>query len=220
MLSSPTLWKKFVPFPTTTHLSVIQFSQLLAWCSKDWENGNIFFHDAVPNGRRVPGDSSCKGKRQFPLPAEKSYVTFEMCNSSWRTGDLSSQREKIKRRPCSHLHPPPSTNTHQSHKCLGKAFLNYRGVCHSARKWNASQLQTTLERISELISCDKTSVHFDMHAGSSEIWIHVHRLWNLWFPKVTFMAYALNFVGGSLWDLLLWLKLGSQIVPQTSPTKM
>ena len=79
--------------------------------------------------------------------------------------------KKIKRRPCSHLHPPPSTITHQWHKCSGKAFLNYRGVCHSARKWNASQLQTTLERISELISCDKTSVHFDVHAGSSEIWI-------------------------------------------------
>ena len=87
--------------------------------------------------------------------------------------------KKIKRRPCSHLHPPPSTNTHQSHKCLGKAFLNYRGVCHSARKWNASQLQTTLERISELISCDKTSVHFDMHAGSSEIWIQPPELKSL-----------------------------------------
>ena len=47
--------------------ALYSFSQLLAWCSKDWENGNIFFHDAVPNGRRVPGDSSCKGKRQFPL---------------------------------------------------------------------------------------------------------------------------------------------------------
>ena len=74
---------------------------------------------------------------------------------------------------------------HQSHKCLGKALPSYRGVCHSARKWNASQLQTTIERISELISCDETSVQFEMHAGSSEIWIQPPELkslifhWNL-----------------------------------------
>ena len=82
---------------------------------------------------------------------------------------------------------------HQSHKCLGKALPSYRGVCHSARKWNASQLQTTLERISELISCDQTSVHFDMHAGSSEIWIPDHRLWQAWpSPARSFQILAIK----------------------------
>ena len=37
--------------------------------------------------------------------------------------DLSSRRKGIlKRRPCSHLHPPPSAIKHQSRKRLGKAF--------------------------------------------------------------------------------------------------
>ena len=44
--------------------------------------------------------------------------------------------------------------------------------------------------------------------------------WNLWFFRVTFLGWVLNFVGGSLWDLPLCLKLGSQIVPQPGPTKV
>ena len=44
--------------------------------------------------------------------------------------------------------------------------------------------------------------------------------WNLWFFRVTFLGWVLNFVGESLWDLPLCLKLGSQIVPQPGPTKV
>ena len=42
------------------------------------------------------------------------------------------------------IHLPRQSNT-LLHKCSGKAFPNYRGVCHSAWKWNASRLQTTPE---------------------------------------------------------------------------
>ena len=44
--------------------------------------------------------------------------------------------------------------------------------------------------------------------------------WNLWFFRGAFLDWVFNFVGGSLWDLPLYLKLGSQIVPQTGPTKV
>ena len=88
-----------------------------------------------------------------------------------------SQRVHIfKQRPRSHLHPTPSTIKHSLHECLGKAFPNYRGVCHSSWKWNASQLQTTTESISELICCDEASVHLDnvMHARSGEVLIQLN----------------------------------------------
>ena len=62
--------------------ALYSFSQLLARCSKDQGHGNSFFHTAVANRMHVHGDNSYKGKRQFPLPAEKSYVTFEMCRST------------------------------------------------------------------------------------------------------------------------------------------
>ena len=128
------------------------FLQLLARWSKCWEHGNIFFHTAVANRMHVPGDSNSKGKRQFPLPAEKSYVTFETCRSSKKTSDLSSWRkETLKRRPCSYLHPPPSVIKHHSHKCLGKAFPTLPRRLLFCQGANASQMQTTLDWISELV---------------------------------------------------------------------
>ena len=155
MLICPTLWKKFVPFSTSAHLSIVQFFPITCFmftCAKDWQHGNIFFHTSVANRMHVPGDSNSKGKRQFPLPAEKSYVTFEMCRSSKKSSDLSSRRAGIlKRRPCStFIHPLRQSNTSRTSVWV-KRFQNYRGVCHSARKGNASQMQTTLEWIGELV---------------------------------------------------------------------
>ena len=70
--------------------------------------------------------ATLKENDNFLYLQKKVYVTFEMCRSSAKKKkncDLSSRRKGIlKRRPCSHLHPPPSAIKHQSRKRLGKAF--------------------------------------------------------------------------------------------------
>ena len=95
--------------------------------------------------------AAVKENDNFLYPQKKVMSLLRCATQAEELATSPHSAKKIKRRPCSHLHPPPSTITHQSHKCLGKAFLNYRGVCHSARKWNASQLQTTLEWMSDFI---------------------------------------------------------------------
>ena len=150
--------------------------------------------------------AAVKENDNFLYPQKKVMSLLRCATQAEELATSPHSAKKIKRRPCSHLHPPPSTITHQSHKCLGKAFLNYRGVCHSARKWNASQLQTTLERISELISCDKTSVHFDVHAGSSEIWIQPPELKSL---------ISQGYLHGLCFEFCWGLPLRSTPVPQT-----
>ena len=124
----------------------------------------------VANRMHVPGDSSYKGKRQFIYP-QKKVMSLLRC-----AGPPSQRVHIFKQRPRSHLHPTPSTIKHSLHECLGKTFPNYRGVCHSSWKWNASQLQTTTESISELICCDEASVHLDnvMHAKSGEVSIQLN----------------------------------------------
>ena len=223
--------------------ALYSFFQLLAWCAKDWQHGNIFFHTAVANRVHVPGDSNSKGKRQFPLPAEKSLCHFWNVQVQLKTSGLSSWRkETLKRRPCSHLHPPPSVIKHQSHKCLGKAFPKLPRRLLFCKRVNASQMQTTLDWISELVcsafTCMLEVAKFWYIPLDWNLWFSMQRFfqtwtkpcvavfsnhlqnWNLWFFRVTFLGWVLNFVGGSLWNLPLCLKLGSQIVPQPGPSKV
>ena len=95
---------------------------------------------------------ACEEKRQFPLPAEKSLCHFWNVQVQLKTSGLSSWRkETLKRFPCSHLHPPPSVIKHQSHKCLGKAFPKLPRRLLFCKRVNASQMQTTLDWISELV---------------------------------------------------------------------
>ena len=195
------------------------FFQLLAWLWKDWEHGNIFFHTAVANRMHVPGDSNSEGKRQFPLPAEKSYVTFAMCRSSAKTKKKTATSPRVAKEfwksvlANTSIHPLRQSNTSRTSVWV-KRFQNYRSVRRSAKKGNASQLQTTLEWISELVCSAVTCI-----LEATKFWYHLPD-WNLWFFKVTFLGWVLNFVGGSLWDLPLCLKLGSQIVPQPGPSKV
>ena len=141
------------------------------------------------------------------------------------------------------LHPPPSAIKHQSHKCLGKAFPK---LPRCLPFWKEVQCKPNVNNawMDKWIGL----LRFDMHAGSSEILIHPPWLkslifygtlfptwtrpceiavfsnhlqnWNLWFFRGAFLDWVLNFVGGSLWDLPLCLKLGSQIVPQPGPSKV
>ena len=91
-----------------------------------------------------------KGKEYYPQ--KKVYVTFEMCRSSKKSDDLYSRRAGIlKRRPCStFIQPLRQSNTSRTSVWV-KRFRKYRSVRRSARKCNASRMQTTLEWISELV---------------------------------------------------------------------
>ena len=96
--------------------------------------------------------ATLKENNNFLYPQKKVYVTFETCRSSRKTSDIASWRkETLKRRPCSHLHPPPSVIKPQSHKCLGKTFPKLPRRLLFCKRVNASQMQTTLDWISELI---------------------------------------------------------------------
>ena len=201
----------------------------------------------VANRMHVPGDSNSKGKRQFPLPAEKSLCHFWDAQVQQKIQrPLLVARRDFETTSLLNLHPPPSAIKHQSHKCLGtlgKAFPKLPRRLPFCKKVQCKPNATNawVDKWTGLL-------RFDMHAGSSEILIHPPWLkslifygtlfptwtrpceiavfsnhlqdWNLWFFKVTFLGWVLNFVGGSLWDLPLCLKLGSQIVPQPGPTKM
>ena len=99
--------------------------------------GTVFFTPLWQIECTSMATTAIKENDNFLYP-QKKVMSLSRCASP------PSQRGNIfKRRPRSHLMPPASTIKHSLHKCLGKAFPNYRGVCHSAWKWNASQLLST-----------------------------------------------------------------------------
>ena len=70
--------------------------------------------------------AAVKENDNFLYP-QKKVMSLSRC-----AGPPSQCGNIFKQRPRSHLMPPASTIKHSLHKCLGKAFPNYRGVCHSA----------------------------------------------------------------------------------------
>ena len=172
MLISPTLWKKFVLLSTFAHLSVIQFFPITCLMFKGlgtWEH--LFSHRCGKSNARLWRQQLWR-KSTISSTHRKKLCHFRDVRAYPGSTEIFSNN--VLARTFIH-HPPPSTIKHSLHKCLGKAFPNYRGVCHSSWKWNASQLQTTTESISELICCDEASVHLDnvMHARSGEVLIQL-----------------------------------------------
>ena len=105
-----------------------------------------------------------------------------MCRSSQKSGDLSSQRRIIlKRRPCSHLHPPPSAIKHQSRKRLGKAFPTLPQRPPFCKKGQRESIANNarVDKWIGLLRCD-------MHSGSNKILIPPPRLKSLIFQGDVF----------------------------------
>ena len=151
MLISPTLWKKkLVPLSTIAHSSVIQFFPITCSMFKGlgtWEQ--FFFTPLWQIECTSMATTAIKENDNFLYPQKKVMSLSRCAGPPSQCGNIFKQRHR------SYLQPPPSTIEHSLHKCLGKAFPNHRGVCHSAWKWNASQLQTTPELISKSICYDE-----------------------------------------------------------------
>ena len=96
--------------------------------------------------------AAVKENDNFLYPQKKVMSLLRCAGPAKKSSDLSSRRAGIlKRRPCStFIHPLRQSNTSRASVWV-KRFPNYRGVCRSARKWKASQMQTTLEWISKLV---------------------------------------------------------------------
>ena len=96
--------------------------------------------------------------------------------------DLSSRRKGIlKRRPCSHLHPPPSAIKHQSRKRLGKAFPTLPQRPPFCKKGQRESIANNarVDKWIGLLRCD-------MHSGSNKILIPPPRLKSLIFQGDVF----------------------------------
>ena len=128
------------------------FSNCLLDVQRAGNMGTSFFTPLWQIERTSLVIAALKENDNFLYPQKKVYVTFEMCRSSKKSDDLYSRRAGIlKRRPCStFIQPLRQSNTSRTSVWV-KRFRKYRSVRRSARKCNASRMQTTLEWISELV---------------------------------------------------------------------
>ena len=159
--------------------------------------GTVFFTPLWQIECTSMATTAIKENDNFLYPQKKVMSLSRCAGPPSQCGNIFKQRHR------SYLQPPPSTIEHSLHKCLGKAFPNHRGVCHSAWKWNASQLQTTPELISKSICydeyyfCTKTAIlytpfrfriQFFVFKGNKSIpksstWLPMNFLRSLFFLK-------------------------------------
>ena len=134
------MWKKLVPLSTIAHSSVIQFFPIACLMFKGlgtWEH--LFSHRCGKSNAR-PWRQQLWRKTTISSTRRKKLCHFGDVQIHPRSVEIFSNNVLAR----TFIHLPRQSNT-LLHKCSGKAFPNYRGVCHSAWKWNASRLQTTPE---------------------------------------------------------------------------